>query len=69
MTRPVYERCLNPHCQREQACQSEAFCIADAEKDIWNEALETAAQNFREYDAEYLTPQEIRDSLRALKRQ
>ena len=40
MTRPVYERCFNPTCQREQACQSEAFCIADADKDIFNEAAD-----------------------------
>ena len=28
--------------KRAQACQSEAFCIADVEKDIWNEAIEAA---------------------------
>ena len=67
MTRPVYERCLNPACQREQACQSEAFCIADAEKDIWNEAIEAAIEEALNYES--CCGGDVAEAIRALKRQ
>ena len=81
MTTPAYEHCLNPACQREQACQSEAFCIADAEKDIWNEAIEAVAKvaeqtmwlephERTEYgEGSHVAAEEIACRARALKRQ
>ena len=49
MTRPVYERC-EPFCEEKGACQHPSGCLADAEKDIWNEAIEAAIEPVAEFE-------------------
>ena len=73
-----YERCLNPACKRFEECRAPSCCIADAEKDIWNEAIEAALTllsngandaTARGYELTGAYLRKVLDELYALKRQ
>ena len=75
--KPVYERCLNPACKRFEECRTPSCCIADAEKDIWNEAIEEAEKIACDWARSHAgvnldkraSGLSIADFIRALKRQ